>query len=136
MHDLDRTLMEYTPERESFEDEQFEFGEGESFGETGEVFGETELLELASELLETSDEAELNYFLGDLLRKAAGAVKSVISSPVGKALGGMLKGVARKALPMVGSALGGAMSAVPPERRWAASWPHRPGRSSGSRRRV
>jgi len=107
MHDIDRTFMEYTPETEAFEQEQFEFGESEWAGESGEIFGEGELMELASELLEVTNDTELNHFLGDLIGRAAKAVGSAIKSPVGQALGGILKGAARKALPMVGSAIGG-----------------------------
>ena len=107
MHDIDRIFMEYTPETANFEEEQFEFAQGEWPGETGEIFGEAELLELATELLEVTNQSELNHFLGSLIKKAAGAVRQVVSSPVGQALGGILKGAARQALPMVGSALGG-----------------------------
>jgi uncharacterized protein (DUF697 family) len=107
MHDIDRTFLEYTPEMESFEQEQYEFAESEWAGATNEVFGETELMELASELLEITNEEELNHFLGNLISRAAGAVGQVVKSPVGQALGGILKDAARKALPMVGSAIGG-----------------------------
>lgn len=107
MHDIDRTFMEYTPETEVFQGEQFEFNEGEWTGESSEVFGEQELLELASELLEITNEEELNYFLGSLISKAGSALGKVVKSPVGQALGGILKSAARKALPMVGSAIGG-----------------------------
>src|SRR5690242_10739787 len=96
MHDLDVTEME------SFE---YDF-ESESEGEGG-IFNEAEVGEMASELLEIHDEQELEQFLGDLISKAAKAVGSFVKSPTGKALGGILKGAAKQALPMVGSALGG-----------------------------
>jgi hypothetical protein len=113
MHDLDRRSMQA-------EGEYFEFtaeGEGEAEGEMGGsafeftaeaegVFSEAELQELASELLSVSSEAELNHFLGDLIKKAAGTVGKAIRSPLGQQLGGMLKGVARQALPMAGKAIG------------------------------
>ena len=57
-------------------------------------------------LLSVSDEAELEQFLGDLIKKAGRAVGGVIKSPVGQALGGALKGVAKQALPALGSAAG------------------------------
>lgn len=101
MHDLDRRYMET-------EGESFEFtaeGEGEVSLE-GEVFHEGELQELAAELLSVSNEGELNHFLGGLIKKAAGAVGKLVKSPVGQHLGGMLKGLARKALPMAGKAIG------------------------------
>lgn len=74
---------------------------------SGEFQGESPLnemqeMELAAELLSVTNEAELNQFLGGLIKKAAGFIKS----PVGKALGGILKGVAKKALPIVGGAIG------------------------------
>lgn len=107
MHDIDRTFMEYTPEMGASEHEQFQFAEAEWPGASGEVFGESELMELAAELLEVTNETELNYFLGGLLKKAGSALGQVIKSPVGQALGGILKGAARQALPAIGSALGG-----------------------------
>jgi len=104
-----------------------EFGElsgeyGELSGEYGEVAGEaflgdivgglfgemseTQELELASELLEIGNEAELEQFLGNLIKGAAKAVGGFVKSPVGKALGGVLKNVAKKALPVAAGALG------------------------------
>lgn len=106
MHNIDRTQMEYSPEMEAYEQEQFEYGETEWGGETG-VFNETEAMELASELLGVTSEGELDRFLGDLIRKAGQAVGQFVKSPVGQQLGGFLKGAAKKALPMVGSAVGG-----------------------------
>ena len=106
MHDIDRTQMEYSPELEAYEQEQFEYGEAEWGAETG-VFSEAEAMELAAELLEVSSEAELDRFLGGLIKKAGQAVGQFVKSPVGQQLGGLLKGAAKKALPMVGSAIGG-----------------------------
>ena len=94
MHDIDRTSME------TFE---YDF---ESEGE-GYLLNEAEVAELASELMEVNGEQELEQFLGDLIKKAASAAGSFIKSPTGKALGGILKDAAKKALPMVGGALGG-----------------------------
>src|SRR5438067_1817987 len=102
----------------TFETEALEYGESE-FSEAGEfeteqfldsilggVLGEVSVsplteaqeLELASELLEISSEAELEQFLGGLIKKVGGFMKS----PIGQALGGVLKNVAKKALPVVG----------------------------------
>jgi uncharacterized protein (DUF697 family) len=121
MHDTDRTLAEYGGgnvfEADSFEytgelehdgqefEAEFEH-DGQIAGEAG-VFSEADEMELASELLEITSEAELDQFLGKLIRRAAGAVRSIARSPLGRQLGGVLKGVARKALPIAGSALGG-----------------------------
>ncbi len=83
---------------EAFESEQFGF----EFEEEAESpFSEAEEMELAMELLEISSEAELDYFLGNLFKKAWKGIKKVA-----KPLGGVLKGIAKKALPIVGGALG------------------------------
>ncbi|SCZ84562.1 hypothetical protein [Nitrosomonas mobilis] len=106
MHDIDRTTLETSPELENYEFEQYEGGETEWGAETG-VFSEAEAMELAAELLEISNEAELEQFLGSLIKKAGQAAGQFIKSPVGQQLGGLLKGAAKKALPMVGSTIGG-----------------------------
>lgn len=109
MHDIDRTQLEYSPELEDYEYEQyeqFEYGDNEWNEETG-VFSEAEAIELASELLGVDSEEELDQFLGNLIKKAGKAVGQFVKSPVGQQLGGLLKGAAKKALPMVGSAIGG-----------------------------
>ena len=69
-------------------------------------FNEVTEMELASELLNVQSEAELDQFLGGLFKKAVGAVSKFARSSTGKALGGMLKGIAKKALPIAGGALG------------------------------
>jgi hypothetical protein len=114
MHDIDRVRLETqfeteTLEAQPFPAELFEFAEAEApfQAETGEVFGETEQMELASELLEITNEAELDRFLGDLISRAGQAVGRFVSSPEGKALGGVLKGAAKQVLPALGSAVGG-----------------------------
>ncbi|MEQ6342560.1 MAG: hypothetical protein M3A44_13180 [Gammaproteobacteria bacterium] len=101
------STFEFNPEAESFEAEQFEFGQSEWAGESGEVFNEAELMELTAELMEITSEQELNYFLGKLVKRAAGAIGKVVRSPVGQAIGGALKAAAKKALPIAGAALGG-----------------------------
>ncbi|MCC6916813.1 hypothetical protein [Nitrosomonas sp.] len=109
MHDIDRTTLEANTDLENYEHDQYEYGESgeaEWGGETA-VFSEVEAMELAAELLEISDEAELDQFLGDLIKKAGQVAGKFVRSPVGQQLGGLLKGAAKKALPMVGSAIGG-----------------------------
>jgi hypothetical protein len=97
-------LTEYSPQMEAFEYPQ---GELESAGESGsEVFGENELMELAAELLEVTNEQELDHFLGDLIKRAGSAVGTFVRSPVGQAIGGVLKSAAKTALPIAGGALG------------------------------
>lgn len=71
-------------------------------------FSEAEELELAYELLAVSNEEELDQFLGKVFSGVWKGIKKV-GSTVGKALkplGGVLKGVAKAALPFVGGALG------------------------------
>src|SRR5688572_14599842 len=77
---------------------------GEFPGElAGELAGEmeTEMLEseLAQELLEITNEAELEQFLGKLVSSAVKGVGSFMKSGAGRALGGVLKSVAKTALP-------------------------------------
>lgn len=97
------SLAAYNPQMETFE---FEF-EGATPNYEFEVFNEAEQMELAAELLEVRDEAELEQFLGSLIKKAGRAVGSFVKSDAGKAIGGFLKSAAKKALPIAGSALGG-----------------------------
>lgn len=112
MHDIDRTQLESTHELENYQQEQYEYGELGEYGEaewSGEsgTFNEAETMELAAELLEVSNEAELDRFLGNLIKRVGQAAGQFIKSPVGQQLGGLLKGAAKQALPMVGSAIGG-----------------------------
>jgi hypothetical protein len=100
------SAFELNPEMSSFEHEQFEFGQSEWGGTGGEVFSEGELMELTAELMEINSEEELNYFLGNLVKRAASAIGKVAKSPVGQAIGGVLKTAAKKALPIAGGAIG------------------------------
>ncbi len=90
----------------NLEAEVFEF-QAEAEGDAGGVFSEGELNELAAELLSVQSEAELDNFLGDIIKKAASAVGSVIKSPIAQQVGGLLKGLAKQHLPGVASTLGG-----------------------------
>lgn len=91
-------------------------GQGEqSYGETQAMespLNESEELQLAHELMEVMNEAELEQFLGNLVRRASRHVRGFINSQTGQALGGILKNVARTALPMVGSVVGTAIPGV------------------------
>lgn len=93
--------FEFNPEM-TYENDEFEFDQAK----WGEIFDENELMELTAELLEVNDEAELDLFLGNLIKKAGSAIGKVVKSPIGRAVGGVLKGVAKKALPIAGGALG------------------------------
>jgi uncharacterized protein (DUF697 family) len=137
MHDIDRTQRELEQELEAelegehhtaHEGEHEGEGEGEAF--LGSVLGEGEHegeheathahvheaesplseaqeMELASELLEVTSEAELEYFFGSLARRVARGVKNFARSSVGKRIGGALRSIAKRALPMAATALGG-----------------------------
>lgn len=107
MHDIDRTQMEYGSQPARFEAEQFEFQEAEWSPESGGVLSEADQYELAMELLGVTSEAELDQFLGSLVKKIGGGIKQFANSSIGRAVGGVLKGVAKKALPIAGGALGG-----------------------------
>ncbi|MDO7847527.1 hypothetical protein Q5H92_14250 [Hymenobacter sp. M29] len=72
---------------------------------SGEL-NETLEMELAHELLEVTNEQELNMFLGKLIKGAGKAIGNFAKSGVGRAIGGVLKTVAKKALPIAGGALG------------------------------
>lgn len=136
MHDIDRTQLETGWDGGEFEEWEYEdpygeyeesygefedpygeyeesYGEyedsyGEVYGEVGyeSPFSESEEMELASELLSLGSEAEMDQFLGKLFRKVGRTFKKIVRSPIGRALGGVLKGIAKKALPIAGGALG------------------------------
>ncbi|HLV68720.1 MAG TPA: hypothetical protein VKY73_23040 [Polyangiaceae bacterium] len=106
MHDLDLTKVDASEDEdlealfEAMDDESLYFT-----GETGPL-DEAEELELAAELLEVGDDEELEEFIGNLVKQAAGGLKKFASSKVGQALGKGLKTVAKKALPIASTALG------------------------------
>lgn len=86
--------------------ETYEFAGADELGYESEAeFGNLES-ELATELLEITSEAELDQFLGKLASSVMKGASTFLKSPVGKALGGVLKNVAKTALPAVGGALG------------------------------
>lgn len=101
MGNQESTYMEYSPEFENFEFEESEWS-GES-----EVFNEAELMELAGELMEVNSEAELDQFLGKMIKRVGRGLGKVVRFPLGRAVGGFLKGVAKRALPLAGTAFGG-----------------------------
>ena len=134
MHDLDHTLLEseepefedpaaaelepedaaYAGEYEGADEGEYQDREEAQFEEpfTGESetgLSEEEEMALASEVLGVQDEAELEYFLGKLLGKVARGAGQAMRSSVGRSLVGILKNAAKKALPIAGTALGGAI---------------------------
>jgi hypothetical protein len=94
------SLTDYSPQMEVPESENFE----EEF--SSGVFSESDEIDLTSELLDISNERELDHFLGNLISKAGKAVGKFIKSPVGSAIGGVLKGVAKFGLPIAAGAVG------------------------------
>ena len=105
---MDRRLLEYNPESEAFEAGALTRDESEWRGATSTdaVFGEADEMELAAGLLEVTSEAELDRFLGDLIDKAGRAIGDVARPPGASALAGVLKAAAKRALPVVGRAIG------------------------------
>jgi hypothetical protein len=105
---MDRRLLDYDPESETFEAGVVTRDESEWRGatDTESVFGEADELELAASLLEVTGEGQLDRFLGDLVQRAGQAVGRIASSPVGGALTAMLKTAAKRTLPVVGRAVG------------------------------
>ena len=113
MHDLDRTQLEAS------DGSEFEYGNGEfeleggsnyegGGGIEGEGFlDETDEMELAAQFLEIQDEAELDQFIGGLIDRLRKGARKFFRSPVGQQLGKMLKGAAKKLLPVAGAAVGG-----------------------------
>ena len=73
-------------------------------------FDELEEMDLAAEVLGVTDEAELENTLKKLIQRSGDGVGSFVHSPTGRALGSILKGAARKALPMIGSSIGSAVA--------------------------
>jgi uncharacterized protein (DUF697 family) len=100
MHDIDTTRLETESESQihDFEPAEFEFPDASKIESP---LSEVEEVELATDLLTVSSEAELDQFLGNLLKKAWKGI-----GKIARPLGGALKGIAQKALPFVGGALG------------------------------
>lgn len=69
-------------------------------------FDDSTEMELAAELLEIQGEAELEQFLGGVIKKAVSGVRDFAKSSAGKTVGKVLTGVAKKALPIAGGAVG------------------------------
>jgi hypothetical protein len=112
MHDIGQIQTEYdSPEFEALDFEVAEESGGESPDSPDSTeaapFSEEEEMALAAELLEVQDEAQLEEFLGKLVRRAVRTVRNFAATPVGKRLVGVLRGAAKRALPILGTAAGG-----------------------------
>lgn len=110
-------IDEPEPELEMFADEEYEDeheheyeyeadDEDELEWEAEGPFDEDQELELAAELLTVSDDAELEQFLGKVFRRVGRAGRRLLRSSTGHTLKGLLRGAAKKALPIVGRAVG------------------------------
>lgn len=91
------------PQRSQFADDAY--GASGLRSRSRRPFTDAEEMELALELLEVTSEAELEQFLGNLFKKAWRGINRV-GSKVMRPLGGLLKTVAKKALPFVATAAG------------------------------
>lgn len=87
---------------------EFEMMEFVTHEDGNRIFSETQELELALELLAVTNEEELDQFLGKMLKGAWKGIKKVGSAvgKIAKPFTGVLKSIAKKALPFVGGALG------------------------------
>lgn len=83
-----------------------EWGYEGELGDQEGPFSEEQEIEMAAELLSVSEEAELDQFLGKLIRRAGKAAGSFLRSSTGRALTGLLRKAAKKALPIAGRAVG------------------------------
>lgn len=71
---------------------------------------ETEEMDLAAELLGAATDAQLNQTLTRIIHKSANAAGKVMRSQTATALGGILKGAVKQALPAIGSGIGVAVA--------------------------
>ena len=96
---MDRRLLDYNPESETFEAGTIKRGEREWRGatDTEAVFDEAAEMELAAGLLEAKSEGELDRFISDLIDRAGRAAGVVARLPAQDALTGMLKAAAKRA---------------------------------------
>jgi len=106
MHDIDRTLAEFESEADVYETDQYEY----EYGDMETVLDEAQEMELAAELLGVTEEAELDQFLGKVFKTVGRGIGRFVRSPMARALGSALKGVAKKALPGVGAVIGSAIA--------------------------
>ncbi len=102
MSSYSNPLTEFSPQME-FADEAFEASEEPR----GVVLGESDEMERAVEFLGIDSDREMDQFLGNLIHDIGHSVGKFVKSSQGQALVGVLKNVAKTALPIAGGALGG-----------------------------
>jgi uncharacterized protein (DUF697 family) len=96
------------PQQQEYGRQGYEYNlrrEGE-IGDSESSFSEETEMELASELLTVNNDSELDHFLGDLLKKAVGAVSGLLGGGQGNILKNIIGTVAKKVLPIAGTAAG------------------------------
>jgi hypothetical protein len=112
MHDIDSTRLEASPDNQEYQEyQEFESHNGQGEDSFEMPMTEAEEESLAAELLGVSSELEMDQFLGGLFRKlkrGLGGAAKFLSQNAGP-LAGALKGIAAKALPFLGGALGTAI---------------------------
>jgi hypothetical protein len=111
MRELEAAQDEFTADAGEFGSDSFEFDHEFNGGTDSEIespLDEIEEMELATELLSVSSEEELDQFLGKLFKGVWKGIRKFgkFVGKVARPLGGLLKGIAKKALPFLGGALG------------------------------
>jgi len=100
---MHRRLLDYSPEAETY---QATVATGADLPSAEAVLSEVDEMELAVGLLGITNHAELEQFLGDVIDMAGRAIGKAVP-PAGRgALAGILTAAAKKALPVIDSALG------------------------------
>lgn len=108
--EFEENEFEFEAEFEESEDEYSdEFETDNEFESDMEFESDNEVIEteLATELLSVNNEEEMEEFLGKLFKKVKKAAGKFIQSPTGSLVKNYLKGLAKKTLPIAGTALGG-----------------------------
>jgi hypothetical protein len=79
MHDIDRTQLEFESDLDEFESDQYESVQAPPYQNEAPVFSDADEMELAAELLATSDEQELDQFIGKPPESRGAASRSMAS---------------------------------------------------------
>lgn len=104
MRDIQNATNGLEPELDKFEYGGISGYSGES--EFKNPFDEAQEMELAADLLEVADEAELDQFLANLIRRASQSAGLLLPRSTGRSLVEALKGAVKKASPHLGRAIG------------------------------
>jgi hypothetical protein len=93
-----RSLIDYTPEAETFEAEAFRDGSDLQSEADSPLLDDAEAMEQAVALLDVQSERELDLFLRDLITRTARSAHGVLDPRTGQAVGAILKGAVRRTL--------------------------------------